>query len=452
MPERPPNLLIIVTDQQSATMMSCAGNPCLHTPAMDSLAAEGVRFSQAFCTNPVCVPSRFSLFTGHHGGAIGLRSDSLPDGIEVPPHIRAGGMGHLLRQAGYEVLYGGKEGLPMMRMADLGFDNFCRDERDALAEECASRLLARAGAQHPPFLMVASFITPHDICYMAIEHAPGSDAAILQHGKRDMAEMKAAQALPPGMTQEEFWGEHCPPLPPNHLPQDDEPEAIQHLIARRPFRRAVREGWSEQEWRLHRWTYHRLTERVDGQLGIVLAALRESGLADNTIVIFTSDHGDHDAAHKLEHKTAMYEEAMRVPLIIRDPRCALPGTVSDALACSGTDLMATVCDYAGVQLPESVTGRSLAPLARGESPSAWRDHLLVESEIGYGIRTPGYFYAIHDSGRHREQLYDLRQDPGQTRNYAQNPALAKILTRHRQLARAYAHVAPQVPADCHCQP
>ena len=206
----------------------------------------------------------------------------------------------------------------------------------------------------------------------------------------------------------------------------DEPEAISALLEQRGFRAAARKHWGEKEWRLHRWVYHRLTERVDAQVGGVLDALEISGQADDTVVVFTSDHGDHDSSHKLEHKTVLYDEASRVPLIVRDP--ALPprfrGTKTECgLVQTGIDLMATVCDYAGVEQPAHCAGMSLRPTASGSSRIAPRDGVYSESEIGYMYVTDRYKFVRYDEGTSARQLYDLERDPGETRNWIDDPGM-----------------------------
>ena len=165
------------------------------------------------------------------------------------------------------------------------------------------------------------------------------------------------------------------------------------------------------------------------QIQTVLNALKESGKADNTVIIFTSDHGDHDSSHKLEHKTILYEEATRIPFIIVEPG-KKPSFDTEHL-CSLIDLLPTVCDYAGVEAPDSMPGLSMKPLVGGGEPE-WRKKLLIECEIGYGIRTKDLLYARHDSGKNNEQLYDMVRDPGQTRNFIDDPSLASQLNDLRE--------------------
>ncbi|HUT13592.1 MAG TPA: sulfatase-like hydrolase/transferase [Thermoguttaceae bacterium] len=422
-----PNLLLIITDQQHAGMMSCTGNRWLKTPAMDELARTGVRFERAYAANPVCVPSRFSMFSGFYPSSIGMRHNGSKV-TEVVERMPERAMGWLLRRAGYQTVYGGKVHLPgpMADITRCGFDRLTPDQRDGLADACVEFL----GRQHDkPFLLVASFINPHDICYMAIR-AHNAESGL---GRAAPPPLFEAMKFPDGVSVEDFYARHCPPLPENFEPTVGEPDAIGGLLDLRAFRRYVRDNWTEQDWRLHRWAYCRLTERVDAQIGRVLKALGENGLEKDTVVVFTSDHGDMDAAHRIEHKTTFYEEATRVPLIIRYPGRAKAGQVDrEHLVSSGIDLIPTLCDYAGVAPPEDLEGRSLRPLAEGREAGPWRESLLVENEIGFMVHTGRYKYRRYDTGENREMLNDLQVDPGEMKNFAGDPAYEKILEEHRR--------------------
>lgn len=442
-----PNILFIFTDQQSAPMMSCAGNRYLHTPAMDSLADQGVRFQRAYCTNPMCTPSRFSLMTGRMASEIALRNNQPASIPSIPRHILQNGLGWLLRKAGYETAYGGKVHLPKMSPQDLGFEYICEDERDGLADACA-RFISQK--RDDPFFLVASFINPHDICYMAIRDfaETESERRLIETGAAELAALDAALRLPAGVDEDAFFADHCPPLPANYAIQIDEPEAVRLMQARSPFKRKAREQYDERRWRLHRWAYCRLTERVDRQIGRVLAALRASGQVENTLVVFTSDHGDMDAAHRMEHKTVFYEEAARIPLILAWPGVTVARGVDAHLVSNGLDLLPTLCDYAGAETPADVAGVSLRPLAEGNPPQSWRAALPVESEIGRMIVTDRYKYMMYDEGMHREQLIDLVADPGETRNAAVDPAQQNRLPSLRTLlADTFQQVVPAAPTQ-----
>jgi choline-sulfatase len=427
-----PNILFIMTDQQSRSMMSCSGNPYVKTPAMDSIAASGTRFTRAYCTNPVCVPSRFSLFSGRMPSEIKLQANG-PVGVsEIPNIIKETGLGWTLKQGGYDAVFAGKQHLPKMNAEDLGFDVLTRDERDELARATADFV---SQPHDKPWCLIASFINPHDICYMAIrEHAKEDlQQRIMQNANVELQEIDAALAKVKDYPAETFFDRICPPLPPNFAPQQDEPEALEDLITQRSFRKNARDNWDAHKWQLHRWVYARLTERVDGQIQILLDALRAGPAQDNTVVIFTSDHGDHDASHGLEHKTAPYEEAAGIPLIISDPMSRKANLDETHLVSNGLDLYPTICDYAGLSISSHCKGRSLRPLIENKTWNPSRQAIPIETEIGNAIVSQNYKYLKCFSGERAEQLYDRKQDPYETRNAAEDPELLPILQEHRQL-------------------
>ncbi len=432
-----PNILLIITDQQSATMLSCAGNPHLRTPALDSLAARGMRFERAYCTNPVCVASRTSLLSGRMPGEFhGNYNEAhwtAPAGWSADQTL-----GALLRRAGYRTFYGGKIHVPpMLDPARTGYDYFCADERDTLSRACAE-LIRRPHPQ--PFFLVASFINPHDICYHAISCFPNPRTErLINNSPVEMETMREALQLPDGLSEEEFFKKVCPPLPENHHIQNEEPEAVAAFLAKRGFQVELRRHWSDREWRLHRWAYCRLTERVDAEIGRLLTALDQSGLRDNTLVIFTSDHGDNDGSHQLEHKSLLYEEAIRIPLIVSYPGRIPEGSVdNNHLVSNGLDLLPTLCDYAAASLPPEPAGLSLRPLLENH-PVKWRKNLYLESEAGFGIVGQRFKYVLYNDGKGRndEQLYDRQNDPGETGNHASIPENRAPLERGRELLAEY---------------
>ena len=187
----------------------------------------------------------------------------------------------------------------------------------------------------------------------------------------------------------DFVEKHCPPLPANHDVPENEPECIMDkYINPRPFQAYTRTKWTKNQWRLHRWAYCRLTEMVDGKIGMLLDALREAKIENNTLVVFTSDHGDMDSAHKLEHKQVLYEESVRVPFIMSYKGVIPKGMVNDNhLISNGLDLLPTLCDYAGIEIPKDLPGMSLRSLAEGRNPDKWRDFVVSESQNGRMLRT-----------------------------------------------------------------
>jgi arylsulfatase A-like enzyme len=209
-------------------------------------------------------------------------------------------------------------------------------------------------------------------------------------------------------------------------------------------------GFSELQWRYFAWNLYRFVEKVDGEIGLVLDALEASRFRENTIVIFSSDHGEAAGRHRMFQKFTLYEESVRTPLIVASLGESLPvgkGNRTHRLV-SGVDLPATVCDYAGVPAPAGSHGRSLRPLVEGRDVP-WRDSVYIESNYwGRAVVTDRHKYVTEyrpreeedylppghdDSVRGIEQLFDLNADPWETRNLAGDPDQAAVLTALRDV-------------------
>jgi len=417
-----PNILYIMTDQQHAGMMSCTGNRWLKTPAMDALASSGVRFELAYSGNPVCVPARTSMMTGRYPSHFGIRGNDAPT---LPDLVLPVALGNVFRAGGYRTAFGGKTHWPKPMTAEsIGFEYISSDQRDELATECVKFLGQK---QDKPFLLVASFINPHDICYMAIDAHAKAEGKPTVYSKSvvEREYVAAASRVPAGAS--------CPPLPANHGPTAGEPGAFTRLTG---FRKHVRAHWSAEEWRLHRWTYCRLTEGVDAEMGRVLGALKDSEFAKNTVVIFASDHGDMDAAHGFEHKSLPYEESARVPFIVSWPGRIPAGKVDRKhLVGSTIDLLSTLCDFAGITPPPGLPGRSVRKLAEKGSETGWRTDLVVECGDSRTLRSARYKYSIWAGPGTREMLIDMDKDPGEMTNLAGEPGMAATMAKHRARLR-----------------
>ena len=446
-PERP-NIIYILTDQQSASMMSCAGNRWLQTPAMDYIAENGVRFTRAYTTNPVSAPARVSMMTGRFAGYFNdnqgniVRENAGATRIpELSDEVRETNIATVMRQAGYELVFGGKQHLPrVLQPETLGFDVISRDERDDLAASVAQYIQKE---RENPYFMIVSLINPHDICYMAIRDFAVSDEekAIIRNGKTEVTTLDEALAIPAGISRDEFFAAYCPPLPPNYEPQIDEPQAIDWLINLRPFRINAREKYSDEQWRMHRWAYCRLTERVDRQIQVILDALKASGQDKNTLVILSSDHGDMDAAHRLEHKTVLYEESANIPFVVMW-KGTIPGGRVDSLhlVSNMLDLLPTVSDYAGKVSYADPRGKSLRPLLENKK-TVWRNSLGVETEMGrMVVDAKMQKYVRHDIVGIEEQLFDLQADPYETVHFTNHPEYRETLTA---LKKQYAEWFPE---------
>ncbi len=430
-----PNIIYIYTDQQSASMMSSAGNDWLETPAMDYIAENGIRFTRAYTTNPVCSPARVSLMTGRFPGyfsdANGEQARENAGSMKIPEvseDVRNSTIAAYMSEAGYELAYGGKEHLPpSLQPKSLGFLDISDNEREILAEKAADYIKSE---KDKPYFLVVSLINPHDICYMAIRDFANSErsANTLKRGKVELEILDKAMEMPQGVSEEEFYTDYCPPLPPNLEPQIDEPEAITSLIDRRQFRKGAREGYSDEQWRHHRWAYCRLTEFVDVHVQAVLDAVRESAQEENTLIIFSSDHGDNDASHRMEHKTTLYEESANIPFMAMWKGHIPAGAVDEKhLVSNGLDLLPTLCDYAGIDGQSDPRGRSLRPLFEGRDVD-WRETLGVESEIGrMVVDQEGFKYIRYDAVGIEEQILDLVKDPYETRHFTTDPGYAEKL-------------------------
>jgi arylsulfatase A-like enzyme len=287
-----------------------------------------------------------------------------------------------------------------------------RDMDAGVAAACSSWL---RGEPRQPFLMVASFMNPHDVCDWIRQH-PGSR----RHA--DAAKF--------------------PPAPANLGADPMEPEAIQHhrtqgidLMSKAV---GIAREWRADDFRHYLHDYYRMVEDVDREIGKVLGALSAAGLRDRTLIAFMSDHGEGMGGHRWVQKASFYEESLRVPLILAGPGVTALGTDRTSLA-SLADVMPTLCGMAGVSTPSGITGRSLAPLLRGE-PLESRP---VFSELRYGgperegrtVRTERYKYIVFNSGARPEQLFDLTTDPGETVNLAGSEPGA--IREHRELLRRW---------------
>jgi choline-sulfatase len=440
-----PNIIYIFTDQQQANMMSCAGNKWLKTPAMDYIAENGVRFTRAYCTNPVSVPSRTSMMTGRFPSTFKdingnpVRENDL--GLTVPSvseEILNTTLPAFLKRAGYDLFYGGKTHLPKPLMPqNLGFNIITKDEREGLAKDADEFLKQK---HDKPFYLTLSFINPHDICFYALRgHTTNkNEIKYIAHAYKETAALDSALKLPEGVTEEEFFDKYCPPLPPNFEPQKDEPKAIHKLLELRPFRLYAREHFTDNQWRLHRWAYARLTERVDAQIQTVLDALIATNQLENTVIIFSSDHGDMDASHRMEHKTALYEESANIPFMVMWKGHIAGGRVdSTHLISNGLDLLPTVCDFAGIKGVADPRGKSILPLVE-QKKTNWRKTVGVETEIGrMVVSNKKLKYIKYDAVGIEEQLFDLKTDPYEMTPVTNDPKYTFSLINLRRIFSRY---------------
>ena len=418
-----PNILFIITDQHHANMLSSAGNPYLKTKALDGMAKAGIRFTNAYVTNPVCVPSRISMATGMMPGRFGVFNNGMK--AKISKEVGDNSLGKLIKSGGYDTFYGGKVHMaPVLSPLRAGYDEFCKDQRDELPEVCIEFMTRK---RDKPFFAVASFINPHDICfaYNARQAKRGKGKPLVN------ALYKEAEALPE---------DKLPPLPANHAIPKREPEAIEatmKVTATTPAK-LIRKDYNERDWRNYRWIYCRLTERVDAQIGRLLDALKKNGLEENTLVVFTSDHGDMDGSHRLASKNVFYENSAGVPFIMQYKGVIPPNQVDEkSLVSNGLDVVPTLCDYAGVSAPEYLLGRSLRPVAENQKDNSRRPFIVAENNTGRMLRTARFKYCVYKEGEIRESLVDLVKDPGEMNNLAGRKGFEKHLNKHREFMQKW---------------
>jgi arylsulfatase A-like enzyme len=405
-----PNIVYIFTDQQTASAMSCAGNPDINTPNIDRLANEGIRFTNAYCSSPLSTPSRASMFTG-------LPSENtqmLVNGSIIATDIRPKMLGNLLKDVGYDCAYAGKWHLPTNRIetGEWGFHVLHNSTDKGLAESCSEFL---EDTHTKPFFLVASFMNPHNIC----EYARG-------------------QKLPNATIQASPLAK-CPTVPSNFAIPLYEPDAIrseQHANASL----YPTLTYTDDDWRRYRDTYYRLVEHIDVEIGKIYKALERNKLLDNTIIIVSSDHGDGVGAHHWNQKSVLYEEVVNIPLIVRLPKACNAGQVKVQLVNNGIDVFATICDYAGAKLPARYQGISLRAILEDKN-NREELHPYVVSETlfdrgntyGWMLRTPRFKYIYYDNGKLREQLFDFKNDRAEMVNLAVQNEYADSLKVFRQL-------------------
>ena len=184
--------------------------------------------------------------------------------------------------------------------------------------------------------------------------------------------------------------------------------------------------WDDAQWDLYNWMYHRLTESVDALIGRVLAALKNAGLEENTILVFTSDHGEMNGSHGLITKNVMFEECQRVPFIFAGKGIRSNYADKSTLVCTGLDFLPTICDLVGIESPKGISGVSLKPYLTGEGKKPVRRYIITEDYNAYQINDGRYKYTIYELPGHPETLTDLETNPGETISFANNPSYATI--------------------------
>lgn len=461
-----PNILIFMTDQQQA-QVTAAEHPCIK-PNLDRFAAQGLRFTNAWTPYALCCPARATFLSGLYPSRHGISENvNLASAQVTGPRPGTVLFSQRLRQAGYHLTYAGRWHVSRdQNPCDFGWhDELCVPPA---GEIHVGENLAFYRPTHEPDQAVRQrgcVLRPGWGTFRLYRTLPGTDATVYQQ-QNDWRQVSAAIGkLPELAARGEPWcmfiginAPHDPfdvperyakmydpakvPLPPNHHDDLRDKPGI--------YRRAQRQWWSQlsqaevRESIAHYWA---CCTMVDDMFGRVLQALDATGQADDTLVLFVSDHGEYAAAHGLYLKgVPAFREAYQVPAIVRWPKgIAAPGRSVDAPV-SLADFAPTFTELAGLTVDASqFTGRSLMPWLCGQTPTDWSDAIFTQYNGGglyysqRSVRTSQYFYVYN--GFDEDELYDLRIDPHEMRNVAGDPAYDSI--KHDLIRRMWRFASQQ---------
>ena len=446
--ESKPNVLFLICDDLNCDL-GCYGHPIVKSPNIDRLAERGVRFSRAYCQYPLCGPSRASFMCGLYPDQTLIRRNAIYIREHVP-NVRT--MAQMFREQGYFATRIGKifhYGVPRnigtgghddpnswdytinprgrdkddeslifsLRPGNFGgtlswlaADGDDTEQTDGIAATEAVELLEKYAKEKKRFFLAVGLYRPHTP-YVApkkyFEMYPADEIVVPRtpEGYLDTLPKSARISLTRKKDQ-------------LNLPDETARKAIQ--------------------------AYHASITFADAQVGRILNALDANGLADNTIVLFTSDHGYHMGEHGHWQKTTLFENAARVPLILAGPGVKAKGKASQTLA-ESVDFYPTLAELAGTRPPKYISGVSLVPALVDPNASP-RGSALTQYADGYSIRTPRYRYTEWgDEGAGGNELYDHESDPEEMTNLAGNPDHAETVARLSKLLRGRVAAARKKP-------
>jgi len=478
-----PNIVFIMTDDHAVRAISSYGDDLIQTPNIDRIAGEGIRFANSFVTNSICAPSRAVLLTGKYSHLNGLRDNrDAFDGSQLT-------FPKLLQQAGYQTAIVGKWHL---KTAPTGFDywnvligqgeyynprmvengdtlTYTGYTTDVITDLALQTLTQRDTTR--PFCLLYHHKAPHRNWMPNTKHLnlykdrdiplpatfwddyAGRSAAAAEQDMRiaDMYMSMDMKLMPEDYGEETGTGgqrQFNAPLAwrNSYERMTDEQRAAwdaHYNEVRRDFRQRKPQGRALAEWKYQRYMkdYLRSIASVDENIGRLLDYLDEAGLTENTLIVYTSDQGFYLGEHGWYDKRFMYEESLRMPLVMRYPEGVPAGQVSDEMVLN-LDFAPTLLDFAGVEAPADMQGRSFRSIAAGKTPGDWRDAMYYhyyEYPHGWhdvkkhnGVRTDRYklihFYDDIDAW----ELYDLREDPNEMQNRADDPAFQEIMGEMKQ--------------------
>jgi len=435
-----PNILLIQSDQHRFDCVGANGHPMLDTPHMDRLASEGVNFTHAFCPIPLCCPTRISLQHGQwptrHMAVANWDTESPRPAIDGLPTFS-----QRLQDAGYFMGYVGKWHVHVEKgPKQYGYHEYVPEE---------AYWPWRAGKGLPP--------RPFDNRWFG-ERDPhiGPEDSKLAWGADHTIQMLEERAEDPrpffirwDPSEPHLPNVLCEPYfsmyPPSEIPPW--PSFPDPLDGKPYIQAQQRRTWKIDHWTWDDWApivsrYLGELTLLDAQLGRILEALERFGFAENTLVIYTTDHGDLCGGHGMIDKLyIMYDDVVRVPLIARWPGRIAPGSKCNAFVSSSIDLAATFCDVTGVAIPDTFQGQSLLPLPAGRHDNGRTDIFSMFFGNQFGlysqrmVRDRRWKYVWNLTAE--DELYDLETDPAELHNRATDPAARDELARLRRRTVAW---------------
>lgn len=403
---RPPNVIVFFTDQQRWDTTGIHGNPLGLTPNFDRMARQGTHVQNSFTCQPVCGPARSVLQTGQFATQTGVFRNNRTLAADAKT------LAHCFNDAGYHTAYIGKWHL-------ASIDPVPEEERGGYQEWLAANMLEFTSDVYDTVLF------------------NDENERVKLPGYRVDAMTDAAIRVVDRCQDRPFFLflSYLEPHHQNHLDDYPPPDGYREQYTGRwtPPDLAALGGSSPQ----HLGGYYGMVKRLDEALGRLLDALKSLDLLDNTIILFTSDHGCHFKTRNREYKRSCHEASIRVPTALHGP--GLRGRRLDELV-SLIDLPPTLLDAAGLPIPSAMQGRSLMPLVRGEAVD-WPDAVFIqisESQVGRALRTDRWKYGVNAPGKdgnvdagsdvyEDEYLYDLHADPHELTNLVEMESYAGVL-------------------------
>lgn len=446
---RRPNVVVILVDDLRWDEISCAGHPFVRTPGIDRIAREGARFRNAFCTTPLCSPVRASLLTGQYAFRHGIVDNT---NRSAQSH-RLVTFPRILHDNGYETGYVGKWHMGNDDTARPGFSDWAcmagqgtsfdpvlnvNGKRVQFTGHATDVLNARALAfirqqRNSPFCLYLAHKALHP--------------ELVQYDDGSVSDPSGSKFLPAKRHRDLYADE---PIPRRLNVTDSlrgKPALRRPVQGMPPLSRDT--GTDDQTIR----DRMRMLAAVDEGVQQLFTALQQNNQLQNTVIIFTSDHGYWNGEHGLSvERRLAYEEGIRIPLLVRYPGHVQPGTIIDKIALS-IDVAPTVLDVVGLKVEQPMDGRSLGPLLTGKPPADWRTSFLIEyysdtvfpriRKLGYrAIRTTSHKYIHYNELEGMDELYDLRSDPYELNNVIDDPAVQEQL---KELKTQLAALTVNVP-------